>query len=39
MKKPTRVIEWNDETQDEMLAPGATAESGAEHGESESPTQ
>ena len=36
MKKP-RVIDWNDEAQDEMLTqPGATAEPGAEPGESES---
>ena len=29
MKKPTRVIEWNDEAQDEMLSqPGAAAETG-----------
>ena len=37
MKKPIRVIEWNDEAQDEMLSqPGANAEPGAEPGEPES---
>ena len=37
MKKPTRVTEWNDEAQDEMLSqPGGTAEPGAEPGDLDS---
>ena len=35
MKKPTRVIEWNDEAQDEMISPGGAAEASAELGEPE----
>src|SRR6187431_98592 len=37
MKKPTRVTEWNDEAQDEMISQrGATAEPGVEPGELDS---